>query len=567
MPVRVFAVDGLGNYNMVDIPPQPCKTPAPGTEGMTCHPTRRSLNGYCTNDKRTMDGTINTAQFSYKTGHSSATPANTNLRSPRLISNFIGGQTVDKPNAHGLTDFVTFFAQFLDHNIFATGVSDDNSESLPIPVPVEDPIMSNFSSGNMPFQRSVRSCVMGQSRSVQRSINCLSSAIDLSAVYGPKIETSRKLRSFKDGQLKMNRVNNMEFLPFNDQNINIENMAPSRSTVQARSKFFAAGDHRANENPVLTSLHTLFLREHNKLAKELKDVLKNELNNKPSKEADETLFQLAKRINEAQFQKIVAEEFYVVMTNSKPLNIVYNQDLSPAVSDLFSTAAFRMGHTMVGSEIELRDDKMKVFRTIPVAELFFKEGSFMLNNRIEPFLRGAVLHRAQEMDTQVVDALRNHLFINVEGENRMVDLLALNLQRARDHALMKYNEVRSRFGQSPIRRFDDITSDLSLQNRLSTLYNSVNDIEAWIGMMAEDHVPGKPIGPTLFNVWRTEFTRVFSADRLFYSNKNGYDALLSKYFGKKLNAIISGKVTMKDIIVRNTNIRGRDLPPSIWRVR
>lgn len=64
---------------------------------------------------------------------------------------------------------------------------------------------------------------------------------------------------------------------------------------------FMAGEGRANENLGLTSLHTLFMREHNRVATELARV--NPLWD------DQTLFSEARKITIAQYQHITYNEW------------------------------------------------------------------------------------------------------------------------------------------------------------------------------------------------------------------------------------------------------------------
>jgi hypothetical protein len=66
--------------------------------------------------------------------------------------------------------------------------------------------------------------------------------------------------------------------------------------------------------------------------------------------------------------------------------------------------------------------------------------------------------------------------------------------------------------------FGQITSNSALAARLQQLYGTVNNIDPWIGMLAEDHVPGASIGPTHMAVFVDQFTRLRDGDRFWYQN-------------------------------------------------
>ena len=78
-------------------------------------------------------------------------------------------------------------------------------------------------------------------------------------------------------------------------------MCNGRHSENKREDCFAGGDDRTNDGVSLMTFHTLFVREHNRLAEKLA-----ELN--PTWD-DERLFQKARKINIAQYQHIVYKEF------------------------------------------------------------------------------------------------------------------------------------------------------------------------------------------------------------------------------------------------------------------
>jgi hypothetical protein len=98
------------------------------------------------------------------------------------------------------------------------------------------------------------------------------------------------------------------------------------------------------------------------------------------------------------------------------------------------------------------------------------------------------------------------------------DLASLNIQRGRDHGLPDYNTVRQAYGLSRVTRFDQITSDPTMQSALAATYGSVNNIDLWIGGLAEDHLPNSSIGITFTRILVDQFTRLRDGDRFWYQN-------------------------------------------------
>lgn len=505
-----------------------------------CVDNFRTLDGSCTNEAFKMQGSSGTPLFSYIPGHSSRRGTESGLPSARLVSNIVCSQNDDVFNDRDLSEFVVFFGQFIDHNIVAT-VSNPE-EPMPIEIPPNDPTFGNTTE-TLHFVRNLRGAPVEDTRA-ERAINILSSALDLAAVYGADVARARLLRTFQDGLMNTSAG---DLLPFNTENTF---NAPTSS-----SAFFLAGDHRSSEHPVLTSLHVIFLREHNRLAKELKSSFPDW--------TDDELYNMARKINGAQFQKIVFDEWYPMLTGrALPPYRRHRFNVNPTVSDIFTTAAFRLGHTMVGNVVPRRDAAMNPLPSLGMSDIFFAP-QHIVRDGIESFIRGSVRQPAQEIDTLVHSALRNFLFTNVHGEEGF-DLIALNLQRSRDHDIPSYNNVRSLFGLRPVRQFSDITRNMALQNKLQSAYGTVDRIEAWVGLVAEDHARGSSMGRTMLNVWRREFIRMRDGDRFFFESPNLFseDVLAAM---PSLRNLKRASNLMRSLILRNSDI-SNEIQLNIWRV-
>lgn len=509
-----------------------------------CSTDYREIDGTCTNNRtRTTKlwGSTNRPQFSYFAARSTKFASGMDLPSPRVLSNLLSTQVAQTFDERGLNEMATFVGQFLDHTLVSTPTNSE--ETMPITVP------SGEAAGGflekLPFKRSMR--VRDDSLlHIERPQNTLTSVVDLANVYGPNKERSSFLRTESEGMMKTSDGN---LLPHNTDFVN--------SPPNSGNRYFLAGDHRANEHPTLTSLHTLFVREHNTIAAEIKERFPGM--------GDELLFQNAKKINEAQWQKIVFEEWYPAITGrTLPAYRGFNTFVNPTVSLTFSTAAFRVGHTLVGNKVNRRGVNNSFLQPFTLVSMFFRERDVITHMGIEQFLRGAYSSRAQKVDLLVVDALRNFLFKGVEGESDNFDLVSLNLQRGRDHALPPYNAIRQAFDQPRAVSFENISTSLSVQSKLQQAYVSPDRIEAWPGLMAEDHVSGSSFGPTLLAIWEREFLRLRDGDRFFFRNKGVFSSELMEL--ERVKSVLHGDNTFRSILIRNSAITNTELPQRMFFV-
>ncbi len=429
---------------------------------------------------------------------------------PRVISNKICKQTRKILNKNKLSDFVWAWGQFLDHEMDLTP-EDPYGEEVPIWIPKYE---NKFGGGKISFKRSIYSTATGCSLDNPRQqLNVLSSFIDAANVYGTDGTRAKALRSGNDGKMK---VGDSDLLPTNDYGL------PNAEMQIPETDWFFAGDVRANEHSVLTSMHTLFVREHNQLCDELKKCLpavkKKELGAKGK--LDEYLYQRARKIVGALMQVVTYEEFIPAIFGDCGLKSYagYKCNVNPSISNIFSTACYRLGHSMLSPDINLG----KKGDSMALRDSFFKP-DVVRTHGITPFLQGLATQVMQEIDVKIVDEVREFLFHETHRKPndkppRLLDLAALNIQRGRDHGLPDYNQCRLDFGLPPIWDFGDITSDAKLAKDLASVYGDVNKIDPWIGGLAEDHLSGSNLGELIFTVLKDQFERLRDGDRFWYEN-------------------------------------------------
>jgi len=490
---------------------------------------------------------------------------------PRMISNLVAAQEEGIENKDGLSALVFTFLQFLDHDITLTEGSNSTS-SNDIPVPTGDPYFDPNGTGQaiIPFHRTEAVLGTGTPDRPRQSMNFLSAWIDGSGVYGNDHQRADWLRSGEYGKLKSYQSPYGELLPCNTAtgdcsedvvSLDAPFMAGNVDRCGQPVKVFVAGDIRANEQIGLTVLHTLFLREHNRICEVLKANGHTE---------DEWNYQYARKLVGGMIQSITYSEALPALgINFKAYR--YKKNTRPDILNEFASAAYRLGHTMITEDLQLigddctysninigcNDETIGVyggascqsqcgFETVEdkltLKEAFFNP-SVLANNGIDQVLRGLSGQKQQEIDTKITGSIRNFLFGN-PGQGGL-DLAALNIQRGRDHGIPDYNTLRSLYGLERFQSFEDISSDQETIDALSEAYADVNNVDAWIGMLAEDHLKGKQIGPTLHKIIKRQFAAIRNGDRFYFEN----DRMISNRDKELIRA-----TRLADIIARNSDI-------------
>jgi len=375
----------------------------------------------------------------------------------------------------------------------------------------------------------------------RRHPNILTAYIDGSAVYGSEEERAEWLRSFEDGKLKVSQGN---MLPYNtvdgELDSPIEEHAPEMDDeVRMSPKHFVAGDVRANENPLLLAFHTIFVREHNRICDELKDAHPDW--------TDEQLYQHARKIVGGMIQAIVYNEYLPAMGVEVPPYEGYDPTVHTQLSNTFTAAAFRLGHTLLNSNLEriMEDGKRHPDGMVPLREAFFNVQMVNEHGGIDAFLKGMAAQTQQQLDAKIVDDVRNFLF-GPPGAGGL-DLAAININRGRERGLMDFNALREALGLERYQIFQQINPEnRGLAYTMLRTYQNVNEIDAWVGMLAEEPMPGALFGETIMTVMKRQFADLRDGDRFYYE----IDPVLSEEEKEMIAA-----TTLHDVIMRNTGIK------------
>lgn len=460
--------------------------------------------------------------------------------SARAVSNAVAAQESSIPNSLNTSDYLWQWGQFLDHDIDLTeGV--EPPEPADIAVPLGDPFFDPGSTGTevIEFNRSIYDSDTGISADNPRQqLNEITAWIDASNVYGSDIDRAQALRT-KDGTGKL-KTSGGDLLPFNTEGLPNAG-GPSDS-------LFLAGDVRANEQVGLTVMHTLFVREHNRLAEEFK-------RKHPRWDGDK-IYERARRMVGAQMQVITYKEFLPALLGKDALKPYrrYDKKVDASIMNMFSTAAYRFGHSALSSTLLRLDASGNEIAegNLALRDAFFNPDILINEGGIEPLLRGLAAQPHQRVDNLVIDDIRNFLF-GPPGAGGF-DLASLNIQRGRDHGLPSYNDVREGLGLPRAQDFSDISSDQEVVNRLSSVYGSVDDIDLWVGGLAEDPMPGAHVGELFYEIIVMQFESLRDGDRMWYKR------MLS---GKERREIENTKLS--DIIRRNTDI-GSEIPDDVFHL-
>eukprot|EP00210_Caulerpa_lentillifera_P000497 g480.t1 len=431
--------------------------------------------------------------------------------------------------------FISALGQFFDHEFDLRMESTEEAEPIPVPLCDEKFDNSCFGNATIPFYRSG---YVQNASGARQQINTVTSYLDGSVVYGSSEERALSLRTGVKGRM----ATSGGLLPDNILDLEMQG-------TPSYGKLKAAGDVRANVHPPMLALQTLFVREHNRLAAGLESENPNW--------SDEHIFQEARKLTVAYLQSICYYEYLPMLGISLPSYEGYDPAVDPSIDNFFAAVSYRYGHSEV-SDVLFRVDEEG--NEIADGHLLLSQAYFnpraSLNNGIEPLLRGMSMKIQAEVDTYFASSVRNYLFGTPMHGGK--DLIAIDIQRGRDHGIPDYNTARIELGLPEVLSFEEITSDVYTRRILSELYDDdVNNLDAYVGGLAEDHVENTNVGALFYESLKDQYRRIRDGDRLFFENRDN-----GLFTEEQISEIKS--TGLREIILRNSDIKF--LPENIYLV-
>merc|ERR1719228_68292 len=153
-----------------------------------------------------------------------------------------------------------------------------------------------------------------------------------------------------------------------------------------------------------------------------------------------------------------------------------------------------------------------------------RDGRSDVNRELkEMFGKVDMLKEKNIIDGNFVPDIKDHLFEQDKSDGIGLDLVALNIQRGRDHGIPGYIHYRRICRSGPSNTFDDLKSNISPKSveDLKKAYESVEDIDLFIGMSLETPSQhGAMAGNTFLCLIADQFARLKWGDRFFYDLSN-----------------------------------------------
>ena len=444
---------------------------------------------------------------------------------PRLISRMLLTRDEHMKEVPFLNLLAASWIQFQNHDWITHG-ENLSREIIEIPLAADDPARKRFRQTHMFVGRTQPDPTRQQDgeETPVTFINEVTHWWDGSQIYGSDQDTQDRLRSGVNGRLDLNDDGT---LPLDSKGVEDSGMV-------------------RNWWVGLAMMHNLFAREHNAICDHLKQ-------HYPEWD-DDRLFNVARLVNAAVMAKIHSVEWTPAILPNYSLDLGLNSNWYGMLTYKFRKAKDRktiadfnvrnpeMGGVVGnkldkhGSPFGLTEEFVEVYRLhslLPeslslrrhdtgedIEEVPFpasrQAGSPKITERIgmtDLFYSFGNQHPGAVVLNNFPRFMQE---LSIPG-NPMFDLGAIDILRARERGVPRYNEFRRQLGLNPIREFEDLTDDGPTVATIKEVYgDDVEKLDLLVGTLAEEHRPtGFGFGETMFQIFILNATRRLQADRFY----------------------------------------------------
>ncbi|XP_052748509.1 peroxidase-like [Galleria mellonella] len=381
----------------------------------------------------------------------------------------------------------------------------------PIEVPDDDPYLKVTNIRCLNFSRAETFKDIGCTPQIKHpeQINYQTPTIDLSTIYGVDEKALSTIREFKNGSLREEKIANP-----NNKTEDLCVKYHENETICYKFGYpeIAKFDLRT------TTFSLFFIREHNRLAKALHKI-------NPCWK-DDRLFKVARMINIATAANMFMYELlpelmgYRNMINhgliSKHIEYVtaYDEDAVPLVYAEYELA-MRFFHTFWDGRIKKYDENLHFVGDLTLSDTLFSYDSIQNDKIFKEVNRGTFFQNAGKIDDIIDPEISENFYSKIEKAH---DLMAEDIQRGRDMSVPPYNKYRQLCGMTPAKKFEDFLDAMNIEKMetLKTLYNNVDDVDLFVGIVSENFVQEAHIGPTLYCIMAKQLQIFRFADRFWF---------------------------------------------------
>ncbi|KAI8119521.1 Chorion peroxidase [Lucilia cuprina] len=391
--------------------------------------------------------------------------------------------------------------------------------------------------------------------------------LDLSQLYGFNEKSQKRMRLHQKGLLKSTSFGKSEdaLLPIAAEDTNW--FCALNPNDRENTTCFMSGDSRVNSNPFAIIIHTIMMRNHNRIAKDL--------GLQHPDWSDDQLFQKARSINIDIYQRIVLNEWLPVILGASMANEInsnkhepnklsnVNNELVHQISNEYAVAASRFYLSMMPNELrnyamDLRSEsnKDKSSNDIETNIFYLKDEIYSpsieyTSDKLDQILYSLLMQQAMKMDASYVESLTSDLANNKRPTHS--DILAFDIQRGRDHGLQPYFKYLEICNNVKINSWNDLQKFINPEdlNKLKNGYSSWRDIDLIVGGISEMSAKNATVGPTFQCIIGEQFSKL---SQWYQSEIDQNDMDLLKW--KTISAV--------DLLCLNSNLQR--VPFNIFKI-